>query len=241
MHYYPVSGIEARLRLEVEDMTHKWEPPDPGHLVERYVTGESEFSIAKSCGVSTNAVRTFLERSGVQRRGSGAANALRMSRMTPEQRAANAAAANAASRGRERSEDELVRTALTRQKIGFGIGRWEQAVAGELTRRGIEVTPQLAVHGYNIDVAAWPLAVEVHSGGGYPDPARYRERVVYLADQGWHSVYVTYVHGRFHVPVVCDQVVSLLKRAERRPPVRGEYWVIRGSSQLPSIIEAHFD
>lgn len=222
-------------------MTRKWEPADPGHWLGRYAAGESEYRLAGEAGVGTKAFGRFLERNGVARRGCRAANTLRMARLTAPERAALTAAANAASLGSTRSEDQLARTAQARERTGFGTGRWEREVAAELTARGLQVRPQLAVRGYNIDIAVWPLAVEIHSGAGYPHESRYRERIEYLADRGWHSLYVTFTAGRFYVPVVCDQVVTVLELAQRHPPVRGEYWVVRGSRQLPAIIQAHLD
>jgi len=199
-------------------MPRKWVPADPGHWQRRYLAGESEYALAAQAGVSTGAFARFLVAAGIPRRSCREANTLRMARMTAAERQANTAAAHTASRGHSRSQESLAATAVTRQRIGFGIGRWEHAVARELAARGLQVIAQLPVRGYNIDIAVWPLAVEIHSGAGHPHESRYRERIEYLADRGWHQVYVTFRHGRFDVQAVCDHVVTLLDDSGFRSP-----------------------
>ena len=110
--------------------------------------------------------------------------------------------------------------------------------------RGLHAIPQHPVRGYNIDIAVGTLAVEVHSETSYPHQsgvvARRYERIKYLADRGWHSIYVMSRNGLLVGPVT-DEVVALLDLAERDPSAVGEYRVVRGSGELTSFSIDNFD
>jgi len=75
--------------------------PD-SEIVDRYANGESELALARSYGVQRWTIRRRLIEGGAEIRGRSAANTVRMSKMSVDERKALAAAANAACRGKSR-------------------------------------------------------------------------------------------------------------------------------------------
>lgn len=76
------------------------------------------------------------------------------------------------------------------------IGAHEQDLADALRARGLEVVQQARVKRhdagvYDIDVACWPLAIEVFVGTGSPrHVAALRERSAALMLKGWAVAYL---------------------------------------------------
>lgn len=204
-------------------------------LIERYLAGESEYALAQEAGVGRYAFRSYLTRNNIDARSVSEANILRMQALTPNQRRANTEAAHRARRGQKDSLATLEKRAASHAQSGIRIGRWEKELADELVSRGVPVIPQLAVSKYNIDLACGDVAVEVHSAPGVPHKReRLRERIEYLADHQWHSVYVMAYFG-LTFPDVTDNMVSLLDVLQGNPPTPGEYWVVRRSGEFYTV------
>lgn len=226
-------GVHEMGRAKVVP-SRRWAPHNPDDVIRRYLAGESEKALAEAYGVGRTAVRGLLERTGTAVRGRGDAMLTRMAQTSPEERAHLTAAANAAVLGSSRSEEDMIRRALAAEHGAYSnrVGRWENEIAAELTRRGYTSIPQKAIGRYNVDIAIEPVAVEVHSAPAYPHTLpRHVERIKYLADRGWPSVYVM-ATGVVRLGPVCDQLVTFLELAEGNPAALGQYRVVRSSGQL---------
>ncbi len=72
------------------------------------------------------------------------------------------------------------------------IGAGENYLASQLRCVGVKVTQQQPVGRFLIDLAAWPVAFEVWTGGGFPTRSLelQRRRTVSLVEQGWTVAYV---------------------------------------------------
>jgi len=180
-------------------------------------------------------------------RGQSEAERAKWDRMTPEQRAAQTVAANEAARGRKHTWAERRKTALTRQRSGIGIVPVETMLAKKLRRAGLDVTQQLAVGIYNVDVAIHEPRVAVEIFGGHwhaygRHKRRFLKRTEYLLDQGW-SVLIIWVDGRRY-PFSKrggDYVIAFADELRRNPPARSQYRVILGDGQIAPATKTNFN
>lgn len=198
----------------------------------RYIAGESENALAKSYGVSRNVIRARLLKQGIEIRGYSAANLLKASKESPEERRANAAAAHEAVRGSTRSYESLVQAALTREGIVNRRSHAEILLNTWFIERGVVFTPQKAIGKYSVDFGAYPVAVEIF-GGGWHFYKDHIERFNYLFDHGWNIV-VIYVNGRISVltPSAADYIISFLQETTSNPTAPRQYRVIWGEGKL---------
>lgn len=219
----PGGGECARLRVAL----------DTAEIVRRYRNGESEKALSEALGVGRSTIRTRLQRGGVQPRGRSESLVLRWSELDDAGRVALVVAAHIAARGRVRDEAEVVRSARIRAGLTCFTSPWEVLVADLLAERGVLTDPQRAVYRYNIDLACWPVAVEVHRATGHPLMRRQsRQRAMHLIDRGWRPLYVWIDYRIDIVNVACaDHVVALIQLAQRDPAAFGEYRVIRGTGE----------
>lgn len=213
----------------------------PEGVVEAYESGESVYSIAKRLGVSRNVVDRWLYWAGVQKRGCSEAGRVRAAKMTPEERAAQAAAAHEAAKGRVCTEEERAMRARTVQ-LYAAIGRKKMSSSEAtlyelLVERGITPTREKAIGRYNVDFAVNGTAIEVHGGGWHAvRQRRMREATRYnhILDAGW-SVIIIWDTSYVRIDASgADKVVSLLEGVGSDPTSVGEYWVIRGDGKLMS-------
>src|SRR5579859_2790695 len=154
-------------------------------IVARYVAGESENALANVYCTTRAVVRSHLRSAGITLRGQTEANRLSSAARTPEQHRRYVEAAHIAARAHVQSFDEKAKRAKTRQERGLGVSPAELLLAEWLKQRGIEMTPQLAIGPYNVDLGTYPVAVEIF-GGGWHAYGRHRrlapERYRYLLD-----------------------------------------------------------
>lgn len=205
---------------------------DVDDLVRRYLAGESEQTIATDLGVGRPTIRRRLLAAGVQPRNRSEALAVRMANTPADERKRLASAANTARRGSKASADELARKADTAERTLQKIRNGEIGLASLLSTRGMVPDLQKACGPYNIDIALPPVAVEVHVSTTHPmRSARQRERVVYLADRGWRTLYVWLRPGTEAADSGADEVVRHVQRAQADPSSVREYRVIRGSGE----------
>jgi hypothetical protein len=111
-------------------MPRPWVPPDLDNLLKRYRSGESEQQLAQSYGVGRSIIRRILTENGVQPRGIGEAQLLRMQRLSPEERQALAAAAHAAVRGTKQSVEHRESIARTNSTRFNNVSKIEMVIAG---------------------------------------------------------------------------------------------------------------
>lgn len=198
-----------------------------------YQSGESEYELSLRYGVSRAVIRKRLTDSGVTVRSMSDAGKVRASKMTPEQRAAQAAAAHTAARGREHTEAERRKGAATRERQGKVGSAGEQYLIDCLRDRGLAPVPQKAVGRYNVDIAVPPVAVEVLGGGWHLKKAIHVERTKRILNEGWHLLFVWNHEGDSALTAgAADYVFAFLQEVGGHPSTAGEYRVISGGGQL---------
>lgn len=193
-------------------------PVDTAEIVARYESGESARSIGRDLGCAQGTVYKRLTEAGVP---------IRSVAETMDR-------AHAAVRGINRTESELIERARAIEAAPGNVSRYEIDLRTMLADRGIVTIPQRAVHVYNVDLAAEPVAVEVF-GGNWHFGKDHRQRFRDLADRGWLPLVVWIdphpKHCGLHVGAA-DQVVALVESARLNPPARGQYWMVRGTGDL---------
>lgn len=234
-------------REGVKASRHGAAPPDG--VLEAFQNGESVYSIARRVGVSRNVVDRWVRDAGLAHRGCSEAGLLRAASMTPEQRAAQAAAAHKAALGRKPSPEESVRRAITvERQARDGLRKpssGESLMLEWLADAGLDCTFQKAVWRYNIDIAVGEhLGVEILGGGWHAmKDRRVKEarRLEELLSCGWNIVYVWNTSSMPMTEWCAEQVVSLYKVTSAFPTDRGQYWVVRGDGKLTAFCGDYAD
>jgi very-short-patch-repair endonuclease len=201
-------------------------------IVKDYTGGMSELAAARAHGYDRATIRRVLLEHSVAPRGRHEASLLRMSRLTPEERSALAAAAHEAVRGRVQPDAERRKRALAGEVGQTNRSEAERIFERWLVERGLRPTPQKAIGRYNADLAVESVAVEILGGGWHGQKARHGARTKYILDAGWHVVFV-WVDG-FKWPLLpeaADYVAAFAEEARRNPSGVREYRVIRGGGQ----------
>lgn len=205
--------------------------PD-AEVVAAYLAGESEYALAQRYGVGRPVIERRLNEAGVARRSHSEAGLVRAAKMTAEERAAQAAAANEAARGMKQSLELLERRAITREQRGGYDSEGERHLAEWLMQRGLTVVPQKAIGKYNTDLAIHPIAVEVLGGGWHLEKGKHAVRTPEILNRGWHLVFVWDHEGDSALAEgAADYVVSYLDEVRRNPTSIGQYRVISGNGQ----------
>lgn len=206
----------------------------PADTLQRYRAGESVLSIARRLGVSRPVITRYLLREGAEIRGPSDSMRVRAAQMTAGERSALAAAAHAAIRGKRRSDASLAGRALARQHQPPPPSPGEAALAAWLSERGLQVTPELAVGKYNLDlaIAGSRIGVEVLGGHWHHDSARHCHRIPYLLGAGWHLLYVWNTRRQPLAPAAADYIHSFAEQSCRDPAAIRQYRVIRGDGEL---------
>src|SRR5690606_33072236 len=179
-----------------------------------------------------------MKRNGYPSLSRGEAMKRRLARMTPAERAALASSAHNAVRGMTRTDDDLRRRAIGKQRTAAHATDEERALAAHLQTRGVATIAQQAIGKYNLDIGAEPVAVELFGGNWHAHGrhlARLPQRVVDIADAGWNLLIVWCTQGRtLDVGPVAEDVVAYLERSRRDPTFQRQYRVIWGDGQLYS-------
>ena len=116
------------------------------------------------------------------------------------------------------------------------IGREETRLGQALRAREIEVVAQYRVNNteggpghYCIDLAAWPLAIEVYTWYQEPDEQeRLRDRAVWLLRQGWYVAYLWLRNGEDFNNEAVDALVSYHEEASGGSPERFRIYLADG-------------
>lgn len=219
-------------------MTRKASAADFDDAVQRYLTGEqTQREAAASIGLSQPAFSSRLRRNGYRTLTRSEAMERRMSAMTPAQRSAQSAAAHDAVRGMTRTDEDLVKRAIGKQRTQSHATDEERAVAAVIERGGYPVVLQQAVGKYNLDLGVdGTVAVELFGGGWHAHGrhlARLPQRVEDIADAGWNLLIVWSANGFAPEPgPVAEDVLAYLQRTRRDPAFRRQYRVIRGDGKF---------
>jgi hypothetical protein len=212
---------------------------DPVDVLHRYFDlTQSTVQIATELGHNTRNINAVIRRAGRQTRTNLEAARIRWERMTPEQRAVLAAAAekgHAAIRGKPRSAAHLERQARTNEQSLVMIGRGEREIVNWLRERGLDPIPQKAFGSYNIDAAILPVAVEILHGPHSPlAHAQAVKKTKYLTNWGLTVLWVWIPRRGLLTERAADYAVALFELTQRDPSTLGHYRVIRGTGQLVS-------
>ena len=141
-----------------------------------------------------------------------------------------------ARRGSVATPAERERLALSAERTCVHATPPERKMRTALGHLGFKTTPQKAEGPFNIDLAAFPVAVEVIGPSwGQPNTrllARHPRRTRYLLDRGWSLIFVRDGRG---LPkpwtAAAKYVVALADRLRREPALRGQYRVIRSNGK----------
>jgi very-short-patch-repair endonuclease len=240
------AGVQLRTAREVNRATCNCIPVDETVAVSMYSSGYSELAIARHFGVTRNLIRGALLGRGVTIRGRSDANLIRMAKMTAEERKVLTDAAHAAVRGIPKSEEEVMKTALGRERRQTHSSRYELQLAGMIEERGIPVRRQKAVGRYNVDIAIEESSVAVEVFGGHwhshgVHAARYRQRCDYLLDRGWLPI-IVWVTAAYPLRREAAHYIVAWHDARcfYKTPTRQEH-VIRGNGDGGPIFRADHD
>lgn len=211
--------------------------PPPAHaaeIVDRYKAGQTQDQIAADLGITQATVSHWVIKAGVQRSRSETERR-KWAGMTPETRAAQVASAHDAVRGLARSDEDLERRALSKERNQSHATSDERRMAAWMLSRGIQTIAQKAVGKYNVDLAAEPVAVELFGGGWHAHGdhrTRLPKRTRYLADRGWNTIFV-WTHKAHPLGAeVTDELVAYVERSRSDPAFRRQYRVVWGDGKF---------
>ena len=219
-------------------MTLKVLAPDFDDAAKRYLAGEqTQREAAADLGLSQPAFSSRLRRNGYPAITRGEAMARRLARMTQAERSNLAAAAHDAVRGMVRTDADLLKRALGKERVGK-TNRAERALQEWFSEQGVNTVPQKAIGKYNADLACpvTTIAVELFGGNWHAygeHGARLEERTRYLFNEGWH-LYIIWTRGKVHplLPQVADDLRAFYESASRNPADRREYRVVWGDGEF---------
>jgi very-short-patch-repair endonuclease len=233
------SGIPIRKPWESNALHYQTEI-DLSGAIRLYVEGEGLVTLAKEYGIGPRRLRRALILAGVPVRSCSESLLYTYKRMTESQRAAIAAHANNAKRGKCASVEALERRADTCERTLQLASRADLMMYAWLSGRGLPVTPQKAVGIYNVDVAVHTPAIAVEVNGHWhhfrdnaSTPEKRRE---YLFDRGWGviDVYLTAAPNlswKYLRPTCADKIIAILDGLGGNIPVAGKHWVIGGDGE----------
>ena len=165
--------------------------PDATTLRRLYVDErKSSGEIGRMFERSSPQVCAWLRAAGIKRRSASEASQLFLSTTSYESRLAMTRASRAIITGRKRSDDDLERRALGKQR-GCKLSGLEQRALDCLRAAGLDPVPLLAVGKFNVDMGfpAARVALEVDGGNWHKTDRRKRAadavKAAFLAEQGW--------------------------------------------------------
>jgi G:T-mismatch repair DNA endonuclease (very short patch repair protein) len=219
-------------------MARKFASTDIDNMINRYKSGETQQQIGDAFGIKQGTVSNLLKRHGANISRTEAANR-RYARMTPTERAKVADAAHDAVRGMTRGESDLVKRAGTKQVRESHATSEERVIAKTIKGLGVDpVVLQEATGKYNLDIGAFPVAVELFGGGWHAHGkhrARLGQRVEDIADRGWNQLIVwTHTVHPLNVAAVAKDIAAYHELSRSNPSFRRQYRMIWGDGQFIS-------
>lgn len=225
---YAIAGKKnGKIRHKTLDL------PDD-EIAKRYLSGETEQTLAKEFGVNRYAISTSLRFTNTPRRSLSDNYTLKSSKIplkerkpvfndhpgpykkTLEQRI------KAAKEWEQKAKNWRVPHASTSEIILFNL----------LVGKGMDIILQQAVGPYNIDLGTFPVAVEVW-GGAWHFSKDHTERFRYLFDNGWHLI-IVYADPKLS-PIsigAADYIVTFFEHTCLDPTTPREYRVIWGNGEI---------
>lgn len=217
-------------------MAAKWNPTNPQHLIDLYLSGESVLSLSRMTNRSRPAICRFLHRNGITMRNSSEQERIKWSRMTAEKRANQVAAAHNATRNRVVPFEEMVIRAKSNENTTHHISQKEIMVRDLLIESGYDVVQQKAIGPYNADLTIHSVAVEIYGGGWHFSGrhlARAQKRFRYFGNAGWHIFVLVIDNGRFPWrSETLKDIIAFIDLAGSNPSMRRQYRMIGGDGQF---------
>lgn len=196
--------------------------------------GYSANAIAKSLNVSRSMVNSCFNDIGIKRPDVSEGNRRQAAMVSPEARLARAKLAHQAVRMIGRSPMSQANHAAREQETLRYMGVCESYVAEKMTALGYHCIPQLAMCGYNIDIAIGHVAVEIHSVSVRPHNVTQRlERIVKLINAGMSVFYICVDPAWETVPEeVIDELIAFHDMTRGLPAGKGQYRVVRRNGEI---------
>jgi hypothetical protein len=209
-------------------------PDNFGDLARRYAGGESCKALAAEVGTTRSIFRRWLIEAGCHTRGRSEAMFAMQRRMTKSERVARVAAAHATTRGRSQTLAHRRAQARTRSRL---VGHGERELLDAIIAKGWPVDHQAPVDVYNVDLVIWGrVAVELTCASiARPNTAK---KLPDLIEADLVPIVITQAA---RVPGMLDDLIAFLELFERKPPTRGQYWVIGCTSKGPRLRLHHYD
>lgn len=200
-----------------------------------YYFGSSEKEIAKWFNVSRAVIRRRLIQGDIKIRSQSESIKLVWKKMSSDQRKRQIESAHKAVKGRKVTWLTKCKHAKTIEKYPSNFSHYEIELQRMLLLRGIKTIHQKAIGGYNCDLAAHPIAVEIHGGDWHSfgdHVLRFNERTRYLLNCGWF-VYVIPINKSFPLTdAVANYLASYIKRIRRTKPNVCECRVVWGGGEF---------
>lgn len=209
---------------------------------ELFEDGYSVNAISKKIGKSRQFVNCCLDDMGTKRPDYSEGNRRRAAKMSPEQRRANVA--NAIATIQHVGRNVVTQQEMSEQKFATGdyIGFGESEVAKRLTNIGINCIQQFPWEGYNIDIMAGNLAVEIHNATTRPDATLQRAcRIVKLISCGYSVLYLWLGRNEVISDNAINEIVSFYNLVSTDPSPVGKYRVIRSNGEIDVTSARHLD
>jgi transposase len=226
---HPEAIEQAREAQKLGVAIRKVPTPPTVELLAMYETS-SVMTVAAHYGVSGTTVIRWLDELKVDRRDKSEAGILRTSLLPREELERQLAILHAAAPDYEKA---AINGAASREGTEWIIGRGEPELRAMLDARGVETVPQKAVYHYNIDLAAAPVAIEVHNNMGHPYRwSRIITRTAELSERGWLVWYVWITEEEIIQEIVADQIACWYEQLCAGDPSVSRHRVIRGDGEV---------
>jgi hypothetical protein len=125
--------------------------------------------------------------------------------------------------------------ALSKQRTLSKVGRGEIEVFTYLLQKELHPIQQLAVYVYNIDIALWPIAIEIHDTSSDPDRRPYfRKRIEYLLNSGWNVLYIKTWKAKPVRTTALEYIISFFNELRFNKTGRCQYRMINSAGKLLS-------
>lgn len=208
----------------------------PADLVEIHASGDSVLAVSERFGVSRDVVARWYKDAGLPIRTARDAALIRASRMTEQERRANASAAHATIRSMGRTDEWQKAIAKGRERVEYG-GRTSpgtDTLCKLLDQRSIPYIREKAIGRYNVDIALpnSNVAVEVLGGNWHGSKPIHSIRTPYILNSGWDVAFVWDVQRCKIGPGALEQLIAYADLPRRDPSAPCEYRVIRGDGKV---------
>lgn len=204
-------------------------------IISLYISGYSEKRIAKIFKVSRSVIRRRLLQRNIRIRSQAERIKIVWEKMSRNQRKLQVKSAHTTRKGMKVTWETKCKHAKTVEKNPSNFSHYEIKLKRMLAERGIQTVHQKAIGAYNCDLAAFPVAVEIHGGGWHSTgrhALRFKKRIRYLLKCGWF-VYVVPIDKSFPLTeTVADNIAFYIKRIRRDKPKLCEYRMVWGAREF---------